>query len=66
MKTVIYVVEYQSQYDGGRTIAVFSTRAKAKEYIERKNDFTGWEDKNSTFRDSMDFYYDINEHELDK
>lgn len=57
----VWVVEHQSQYDSGCTVAVFSNKNDAIDFIENKSDFYGWEnnDKNETKEDKFGFYYDL-------
>jgi len=63
----VYIVESQSQYDGGYAKGVFSNEANARKYIEKQPDFINWdpEDNTKTFVPGDDFWYTYEEFILD-
>jgi hypothetical protein len=64
----VYVVELQSQHDGGHTEGVFSNENNARNYIEKQRDFTKWdpEDNTSTLMPGDDFWYTYDEFIIDE
>lgn len=65
----VYIVESQSQYDGGYALGVFSTEKKARDYIETQQNFNGWcedDSKESKGRANDDFFYVYDEFEIDE
>ena len=65
----VYVIEHQSQYDGGSSEGVFQNKEDAIEYVENKKYFEGWkddcdEDYLTTKHDQFDFYYCVIEYDL--
>ena len=69
----VYVVELQSPYDGGHALKVFSTLTLAKEYCEKQEDFTKWDEIDPRWPEDMqeaskgdDYHYWISVHNLDE
>jgi len=54
----VWVVDCQSEFDGGFTLDVFSSDKKARSFIESQKNFKGWFTERSTNEDKNGFFYE--------